>query len=135
MVDVRTLAISNLTFQLLLIILVSGAAYLAKKKELGTHCKVMRGAVLAQIIAIAGIMLPSMLGYILNVRDNTYLNIEILTHHTLGLAVIVLWIYINLVFSGKAKTNIKLVTFMRAALLLWVSSLLLGLHLYTRIYL
>lgn len=135
MVDVRTLAISNLTFQLLLIIFVSGAAYLAKKKELGTHCKVMRGAILVQIIAIAGIMLPSMFGYVLNVRDSTYLNIEILTHHTLGLAVIVLWVYINLVFLGKVKTKIRLVTFMRAAFLLWVSSLLLGLHLYTRIYL
>ncbi len=135
MVDVRTIATVNLAVQLLLIIFVSVAAFLAKKKKLVSHCTAMRVTVLVQIIAVAGIMLPSMLGYIFNVHGNALFNIEILVHHTLGLAVIVLWVYINLVFLGKARTKLTLVIFMRTAFLLWIGSLFLGLHIYLQLYL
>ncbi len=131
--SVKTLAELNLAVQLLLILIVSGAAYLAKKKMLGSHCAVIRVAVPVQILAIIGVMLPSMLGY-LKTGIPVLFNLEMLVHHTLGLAVIALWICINLIFTGFIKTGIKLVTFMRLAFVLWVLSLLLGLHMYVRIY-
>src|SRR5574341_1916139 len=128
MVDVRTLALANLVIQILLIIMASGAVYHAKKKNLGTHCTVVRVAVLVQIIAIAGVMLPSMLGYLKLEKLESSLYTEILAHHTLGLAVIGMWVYINLDFMDKIKRRIKLVTAMRLALLLWILAFILGLH-------
>ncbi len=135
MVDVRTLALANLVIQILLIIMASGAVYHAKKKNLGTHCTAVRVAVFVQIIATAGVMLPSMLGYLELEKLESSLYTEILAHHTLGLAVIGMWVYINLDFMDKIKRRIKLVTAMRLALFLWILAFLLGLHMYMLIYL
>jgi len=133
-IDVKTLALANLAVQILLVIMVSRAAYLAKKRKLGRHCTFMRVLVPVQIIAIAAVMLPSMLGYIENETPGILFNIEMLIHHTLGLSVIALWLYINLSF-GKAWMPRNLRTFMRTAFVLWMLALLLGLHMYVRIYL
>ena len=130
-IDVKTLALANLAVQILLVIMVSRAAYLAKKRKLGRHCTFMRVLVPVQIIAIAAVMLPSMLGYIENPPP---FYTEMLIHHTLGLSVIALWLYINLSF-GKAWMPRNLRTFMRTAFVLWMLALLLGLHMYVRIYL
>ena len=129
--DVKTLALANLAVQILLVIMVSRAAYLAKKRKLGRHCTFMRVLVPVQIIAIAAVMLPSMLGYIENPPP---FYTEMLIHHTLGLSVIALWLYINLSF-GKPWMPRNLRTFMRTAFVLWMLALLLGLHMYVRIYL
>ncbi len=130
-IDVKTLALANLAVQILLVIMVSRAAYLAKKRKLGRHCTFMRVLVPVQIIAIAAVMLPSMLGYIENPPP---FYTEMLIHHTLGLSVIALWLYINLSF-GKVWMPRNLRTFMRTAFVLWMLALLLGLHMYVRIYL
>lgn len=132
--DVRILAITNLTVQLLLIIIVSAAAYLAKKRQLKKHCTIMMVAVPVQIVAIAGVMLPSMLGYVRYGQLGSSFNIEIWTHHVLGLAVIALWIYINLVFRGLIKIPGRLVIHMRLAFVLWLLVLFMGLHLYAVIW-
>lgn len=129
MVDVRTLALANLAVQILLVITVSCAAYLAKKKKLTRHCTVMRIAVPVQIIAILAVMLPSMLGYI----SIGSLTAEMLAHHTLGVVVIALWIYINLVY-GKPYMPRNLALFMRSAFLLWMLAFILGVYLYSSIY-
>jgi len=50
----------------------SYAAFLAKKKDLRKHCKILRIAVLLQIAAIGAVMLPSMLGYIDNGAPGYY---------------------------------------------------------------
>jgi uncharacterized membrane protein YozB (DUF420 family) len=133
-IDVKTLAMANLAVQVLLIIIVSAAAYLAKKRELGKHCMTMRVAVPIQIIAVISVMLPSLLGYLEHGTPGMFFEGEILTHHTLGLAVIALWIYINLVFLGKAKIGVKLATVMRLTFTLWMLALLLGLYLYIQIW-
>ncbi|MCX9012605.1 MAG: hypothetical protein OIN66_15990 [Candidatus Methanoperedens sp.] len=133
-IEVKTLAMANLAVQILLIIIVSGAAYLAKKRELGRHCMTMRIAVPIQIIAIASVMLPSLLGYLEHGTPGIFFKGEMLAHHTLGLAVIALWTYINLVFLGVAKLRVKLVTVMRLSFTLWVFALLSGLYLYVRIW-
>ena len=132
--DVKTQAMVNLTIQVLLIMMVSGAVYLAKKRNLGKHCIIMRVAVLLQIIAIAGVMLPSMLGYIEHGQRNILFNIEILVHHTLGLGVTMIWIYINLVFLGAMRVRGRLVTAMRLALASWILAIIIGIHMYLLIW-
>jgi hypothetical protein len=131
--EVKTQAMINLTIQILLIITISGAVYLAKKRNLGRHCTIMRVAVLLQIIAIYSIMLPSMLGYIENYNDR-FFNIEMLIHHTLGLLVIVIWIYINLVFAGVMRMRGRLASAMRLALASWILAIIIGLHMYSVIW-
>ena len=133
-IDIKTQAIVNLTIQVLLIMTVSGAVFLVKKRNLGKHCVVMRVAVLLQIIAIAGVMLPSMLGYIENEQRSIFFNMEMLVHHTLGLIVIAIWIYINLVFAGVMRIRVRLETAMRLALASWILTLIIGLHMYLLIW-
>jgi len=132
--DVKTQAIVNLTIQVLLMMTMSGAVYLVKKRYLGRHCAVMRICVLVQIIAIAGVMLPSMIGYIEHEQRGGFFNIEMLAHHALGLAVIVIGIYINLAFAGVMKIWGRLVSAMRLALALWILALVIGLHMYLIIW-
>ena len=132
--DIKTQAMINLTIQVLLIVMVSGAVFLVKKRNIGKHCVVMRVAVLLQIIAISGVMLPSMLGYIENEPKGIFFNIEMLVHHTLGLIVIVIWIYINLVFAGIMRIRGRLAVAMRLALASWILALIIGLHMYFLIW-
>lgn len=132
--DVKTQAMVNLAIQVFLIMTVSGAVFLAKKRNLGKHCVVMRGSVLLQIIAIAGVMLPSMLGYIEHEQRGIFFNIEMVVHHTLGLAVIAIWIYINLVFMGVMRIRGRLVAAMRLALASWILALIIGIHMYSLIW-
>lgn len=133
-IDVKTLADINLLVQLLLIVAVSIAVFQAKKMELGRHCTIMRGVVPVQVLAILAVMLPSMVGYIRNEQPGILFSTEMLAHHLLGLAVVALWIYINLLFVGKVSGKVRLATIMRSALALWVLSLLLGLHMYILIW-
>ncbi|CAG0984993.1 hypothetical protein METP1_01978 [Methanosarcinales archaeon] len=132
--DVKTQAIVNLTIQVLLIMTISGAVYLVKKRNLGRHCAVMRISLLVQMIAIAGVMLPSMLGYIEHEQRGVFFNIEMLAHHALGLAVIVIGIYINLAFEGVMRIWGRLVSAMRLVLALWILALIIGLHMYLIIW-
>ena len=132
--DVKTQAMVNLTIQVLLIMAVSGAVFLARKRNLGKHCVIMRAAIPLQIIAVAVIMLPSMLGYIENEPRGIFFNIEMLVHHTLGLIVIAIWIYINLVFAGIMRIRGRLALAMRLALASWILALIIGLHMYFLIW-
>ena len=73
----------NLVVQILLIITVFGAVYLARRKKLTKHCTVIRVAVPIQIVAILVVMLPSMLGFIENVPSLPFFYPEVLIHHSL----------------------------------------------------
>ncbi|MGZ4862703.1 MAG: hypothetical protein ACXV2E_08005, partial [Halobacteriota archaeon] len=66
-IDIRTLATANLVVQLVLIVFVLGAVYLARKGRVIRHCAIQRVTVSVQIIAILAVMLPSLLGYVENV--------------------------------------------------------------------
>lgn len=132
--DVKTQVIVNLTIQVLLIMTISGAVCLVKKRNLGRHCAFMRISLLVQMIAIAGVMLPSMLGYIEHEQRGVFFNIEMLAHHALGLAVIVIGIYINLAFGGVIRIWGRLVSAMRLVLALWILALIIGLHMYLIIW-
>ena len=132
--DVKTIAEINLGVQLLLTLALIGAVYLAKNKKLGSHCKVMRIAVPVQILAILAIMLPSMNGYLVHGTPGPIFRAEMLAHHSIGLAIVVLWVYINLIFLKYLRPRFKIRTAMRLALALWALSLVMGFHMFVSIY-
>ncbi len=131
--DVKTLALANLGIQIFLIAFVFQAVYFVKKGNPIRHCAMVRIAVPLQVLAIITVMLPSLLGYITFLPFGIF-KAELLIHHTLGLLVVVLWIYINLAFSNVIRMPGNFRMFMRTALGFWLLSLVLGLHIYTRIY-
>jgi putative membrane protein len=132
--DYQTLVASNLILQLILAIALAFAIFLAKKKSFQRHCLVLRLAVLAQILAIVVLMSPA-LGQILEPgRPNGLFQAEVLLHHGLGLAVVLLWIYINLVYLGRLRARIAQKSAMQAAAGFWVASLIFGFHIYLKLY-
>jgi len=134
MIDVKTLAMANLAVQIVLIITVFGAVYLARNKKLVRHCTVIRIAVPVQILAILLVMLPSMLGLIGDGPPDPFFYPEMLVHHSLGLAVVGLWVYINLGIERKAKMPRNRAAVMWLALGVWIASLVLGLSIYHSLY-
>jgi uncharacterized membrane protein YozB (DUF420 family) len=132
--DVKTLALANLGIQIFLIAFVFQAVYFVKKGNPLKHCAMVRIAVPLQVLAIIAVMLPSLLGFIKFEPLGALFNAELLIHHTLGLLVIALWIYINLAFYNVIRMPGNFRIFMRTALALWLLSLVLGLHIYTRLY-
>lgn len=121
----------NLVLQCMLLITVLVAGYLARfRRKLKVHCFILRIAVPAQIVSIFAIMLPAMLGYIQRGNRPVLFNTAMVIHHTLGLVVIALWVYINLVFQGIIKGVGKLSIPMRFAFFTWITVLLLGIYLY-----
>lgn len=125
----------NLIAQMILVLVLYVASRLAIDGNFKKHCTLMRIAVPVQILAVLGVMLPSMYGYLRNTLTASLFDSEILIHHILGLGVVFLWIYINIIFMGILKPAIEIKTLMRLALVSWVASMLLGLHLYWVAYL
>ncbi len=133
--DIQTLVLINLILQILLMVTVFVAAYLVKaKRQFTKHCTIMRIAIPVQIVAIAVVMLPSMLGFIRNDVSGLLFKLEIPIHHALGLVVVALWIYINLAFQGVIKVRARLVLPMRLAFISWLVTLILGLHIYLSLW-
>ncbi len=133
--DVESIALANFAVQCALIILVLAAVFLAKRRgSLRNHCTLMRVAVPVQIAAVLGVMLPSMMGYIENERPGPVFTAEMLLHHGLGLLVIMLWVYINLVSLGVIGTRRGFKMAMRSAFALWLLTFGIGLHLYFSIW-
>jgi hypothetical protein len=130
---VRTLHLGNLLFQVALGLALGRGVYLARKKKLRTHCTTMRVLVPLQLLAIASVMLPSLLLYLRNPPPRLLLRPELLVHHTLGLVVVAIFAYVNLVFIGWIGFPASLKPVMRVAALCWVGSLLLGLNLFLRV--
>jgi len=127
----KTIIIINLILQCVLFVTLLAAGYLARfRHKLKLHCLVMRIAIPAQVASIAAIMLPAMLGYIQRGNRTPLFNTAMIIHHLLGLVVIALWVYINLVFQGIFKGRDKLAIQMRFAFFLWIIVLLLGVYLY-----
>lgn len=134
MVNISTIAAANLIVQVLLFIALLSAVFYVKKGEPGRHCTILKVTVLAQIIAVFSVMLPSILGY-MRIKSPGFLIYEMLAHHTIGLLVIAFWAYINLAFGNIVRMPRNLAGFMRLAFVLWTLALILGLHIYLQIYL
>jgi putative membrane protein len=132
--NLKTLALINLSVQLLLILLLNYAVFLAKKRDLHKHCTIIRIAAGIQIAAIVAVMWESMLGYLGNDAQITLFNMELLIHHSLGILVILLWIYINLVYARIIRSRGNFKNAMKLAYIVWTFTFILGLHIYIKIY-
>jgi putative membrane protein len=132
--DYQIIVALNLALQLVLAAALGFAVFLAKKKSFQKHCLVLRIAVTAQILAVLALMSPAMVSILEPGRPKGLFQAEVLLHHSLGLVVVLLWIYINLVYLGRLKARIALRRAMQAAAGLWVASLILGLHIYLKLY-
>ena len=131
--DIKLMATLDLILQTGLLVTVLIAAGIAKfQRKLIRHCRIIRIAMGLQIIVILFRMLPLMLGYLKS--PGLSIRTEMLAHHTLGLALVVLWVYINLVVLGRARVLGNLRWYMRTALVMWGGAFLLGVHLYAQIY-
>ena len=132
--DYQTLVASNLILQLILAAALALAVFLAKKKSFQRHCLVLRLAVMAQILAILALMSPAMVQILEPGRPNGIFQAEVLLHHAMGLAVVLLWIYVNLVYLGRLQARLAPRRAMQAAAGLWVASFILGFHIYLKLY-
>lgn len=101
--NVKTLAIINLSVQFFLILLLNYATFLAKKRDLHKHCTIIRIASGIQIAAIIAVMWESMLGYLRNDAEGILFNMELLIHHSMGILVILLWIYTDILNTMICK--------------------------------
>jgi hypothetical protein len=129
-----TLALINLCIQVALIVAALAGLYLAKRRRLKRHCLTMRTSMGLQILAVIFVMAPSLAGYVNSWRGWSWFVAEIIVHHTLGVLVIGFWIYFNLALAGVVKAPQRLRPYMRAALIMWLVSLALGIHLYLHIW-
>ncbi len=133
-IDIQTLATANLVVQLVLIVLVLGAVYLAHRGKVIRHCNIVRGTVIVQIITVLAVMLPSLLGYVENLPPNSFLYFAFLTHHILGLLLIVIFIYVNLEVGRVIRPIVKRKNAMRTALGVWLIAIALGIYIYLTVY-
>jgi uncharacterized membrane protein YozB (DUF420 family) len=133
-IDIHTLATANLVIQLVLIALLLGAVYLARRGRVIRHCTIVRGIVVVQIVTIFAVMLPSLLGYVENVPSIPFLYLELLIHHILGLVLIAIFIYVNLEVGSVIRPVVKRKTAMRSALGVWLIAIALGIYIYLTIY-
>jgi hypothetical protein len=129
-----TLALINLCIQVALIAGALVGLYLAKRHRLKRHCLTMRASVGLQILVVIFVMAPSLAGYVNSWGGWSWFVAEIIVHHTLGVFVIGFWIYFNLALTGVIKAPRRLRPYMRAALVMWLLSLALGIHLYLHIW-
>jgi hypothetical protein len=134
---ITSLTTINMIIQIILMAVVVWASYLAikRKMNLKKHCTFFRWAVLAQIAVILAFMLLPMLGYISSPQSATIFFIEIWTHHVLGLIVVGIWVYVNLVQWRVIKHKGRLKNYMLIALVAWILTFLIGLHIYAYLYL
>jgi len=130
----KTLIAVNLIVQLSLLVALLIAAYLAKKGKFTKHCTIIRIAVIVQLLAIFVVMLPEMLGYVQTLSPTAFISIEMWIHHLLGLAVVAIFIYVNLVMMGKITIKGRLRNTMRLAFGLWFLALVSGIHIYVSIW-
>jgi uncharacterized membrane protein YozB (DUF420 family) len=133
-IDIRTLATANLVVQLVLIALVLGAVYSARRGRVIRHCTIVRGTVVVQIITILAIMLPSLLGYVENVPPIPFLYPELLIHHILGLVLIAIFVYANLEVGRVIRPVVRRKNAMRTALGVWLIAIALGINIYLTVY-
>lgn len=124
------LALASLILQVALIVVAIGGLWLAKKMRLKRHCLVMRVAVGIQIVLIAALMAPSFAERIRIWDGWSWFSAEWVIHHTLGVIVVLLFIFFNLVMTRVIKFRYRLQPYMRTAFVLWVISLATGAHMY-----
>ncbi|MBI4188773.1 MAG: hypothetical protein HY529_06170 [Chloroflexi bacterium] len=106
------------------------AANLARRMKLVKHCTVMRIAVPVLIVSTVAVMVPSFIHYAAEQVVPLWLLLEMLLHGALGLIVVGIWVYVNLVQSGRLKARGRLLVPMRTAFVLWMITFIGGIHIF-----
>ncbi len=119
----RGLALVNLILQVALLVAAAAAFWLAWKRRLKRHCLVMRVAIGVQIVLIAALMAPAFAARIRIWDGWSRFSVEWVVHHSLGVIVVLLFIFFNLVMTGVIKFRHRLRPYMRTALVLWAGLL------------
>lgn len=132
---IKVLAGANLALQLVLALVVIGAVRRARAAHFAEHCRTIRVAVPVQLVAIVFVMLPSLAGYLRHPPSRFLLLPELLIHHALGLVPVLWWAYLLLGYAGRVRLPRKLKPLMRVAAMAWGVSLILGLHMFVRMWL
>jgi uncharacterized membrane protein YozB (DUF420 family) len=128
------LALTNTVLQVVLIAAALTAFLLARRRKFNRHCLIMRVSVAVQIILVATLMAPSLSTYLSHWGGWSWFTAEIIVHHTLGVIVVLMFIYFNLALTGVVRSPKRLRPYMRSALVLWLVTLAMGLHLYVYIW-
>ncbi|MBI2852465.1 MAG: hypothetical protein HYX84_05140 [Chloroflexi bacterium] len=134
METVRLLAMVNLIVQVVLMGVVVYAGFVASARNLRKHCAIMRVAVAVQLIAILAVMAPSLLGYTVNRALAPLFYAEMLAHAIIGLTIVGIWVFVNLVQTGVIKFRRRLLGIMRTAFFLWAAAFAIGVHMYLVIW-
>lgn len=129
-----SLALANTILQVVLIATALTGFLLARKRRFKRHCLVMRTSVAIQIVLIAALMAPSLGAYLSTWGGWSWFTVEIIIHHALGVVVVLMFIYFNLALTGVVRSPRRLRPYMRSALVLWLATLAMGLHLYVYIW-
>jgi hypothetical protein len=132
--DTESLVNFNLGLQVILVLAIAYSGILAKRRWLDQHCRVMRFAIAGQILSIAIVMLPQLLGLVEVLPIGTVDGKIMWTHHFLGVMVIGLWVYVNLVVSGKIAFKGRLLWVMRIAAVSYFASFFMGLYIFNQLW-
>ncbi len=124
----------NLIIQTLLIIVILVSIYFVRNNKIKLHCRIMGFALFAQLLLTIFFMYPAMSGVRSTDYFNTFFNIELLFHHGLGLFVLLLGLYVELLFMGRVKDILNRFVAMKLIAALWFLFYLLGVHLYLVMY-
>ncbi len=124
----------NLIIQTILIIIILVSIYLVRNNKTKLHCRIMGFALFAQLLSTIFFMYPAMSGVRSTYYFNTFFNIELLFHHGLGLFVLLLGLYVELLFVGRVKDILNRFIAMKLIAALWFLSYLLGVHIYLVMY-
>ncbi len=130
--DPQLVALANFIIQVVLMGVVAFSSYWSfRRKKLKFHCKLMRYTVGVLIVTIAVTMVPQLIGFIgvMGVKFSWFYA-ETLLHHTLGLAIIGIFVYSNLVMLRIIKTKRRQRTIMRVVTGLWAAVFIMGVHMY-----
>ncbi len=132
-----TLVEINLIAQAAIAIAMAYGVYLScrKKKNYRRHCAVFKWVVPVEIVTVLFIMLPALLRYGLPSPATLLFSLLLYIHHAIGLAGIVLWVYIILATRRTIAVSLKLPSAMKLALASWAAAFVLGFFIYVYIYL
>jgi uncharacterized membrane protein YozB (DUF420 family) len=119
---------ANLIVQAVLFVGVCIGAALAATHKYGRHCLFMRVVVGLQVVAIGVFMIVPLKRWVGDYRG--WFRILLLVHHSLGVIVLLLFIYINLAIAGRVKAPKRMRNVMRSTLGLWLIVLALGGYIY-----
>ena len=128
------LALTNVVLQCVLIVVAGVAFWFARRRRLKRHCLVMRIGIGVQIILIGALMAPSLAGFLSPWGGWSRFTAEIIVHHTLGAIVILMFIFFNLAVPRVIKVGGRLRPYMYVALVLWLASLGMGIHMYLHMW-